>query len=108
MLIFSAVWPDVLETEKLSDFPKATGRSYVRAGIISVKDTYPSFSLSLAIFIIIAYAANLIAVDTSVLLPIWHQEIELAVIYLFDQFLKFLEVKRKCCSFVMQKEKTGY
>lgn len=46
--------------------------------MISVKDTYPSFSLSLAIFIIIAYAVNLITVDTSVLSLTWHQEIELA------------------------------
>lgn len=67
-----------LETEKWSDFRKATGRSCVSAGMISVKDTYPSFSLSLAIFIIIAYAVNLITVDTSVLSLRWHQEIELA------------------------------
>jgi len=49
-----------------------------------------------------------IAVDTSVLSLLWHREIKLAVIYLFDQFLKFLEVKPKCRSFIMPKEETGY
>lgn len=73
-----------------------------------MKDTYPSFSLSLAIFIIMVYAANPIAVDTSVLSLIRHQEIKLAMIYLFDQFLQFLKVKAKCRSFIMQKEKTAY
>lgn len=73
-----------------------------------MKDTYPSFSLSLAIFIIIAYAVNLITVDTSVLSLRWHQEIELAMFHLFDQFLKFLELKTKWHSFIVQKEKTEY
>ncbi|PKU37275.1 hypothetical protein llap_12421 [Limosa lapponica baueri] len=39
--------------------------------------------LCLAIFIIMAYAANLIAVDTSALSLKWHQEIKLAMIYPF-------------------------
>lgn len=96
-----------LETEKWSDFLRAAGRSYVSAGMISVKDTYPSFSLSLVIFVTIAYATNTITVDTSVLLLLGHQEIKLAVIYPFDPFLKFYEVKTKCHNFIIQKETKG-
>lgn len=72
-----------------------------------MKDTYPSFSLSLVIFVTIAYAINRITVDTSVLLLIGHQEIKLAMINRFDPFLKFLEVKTKCHNFVTQKETKG-
>lgn len=72
-----------------------------------MKDTYPSFSLSLVIFVTIAYAVNTITMDTSVLLLIGHQEIKLAMIYPFDPFLKFLEVKTKYHDFVIQKETKG-
>lgn len=73
-----------------------------------MKDTCPSFSLSIAIFVIMVSAANLIAVDTSVLSLTQHQEIKLVMIYLFDQFLKFLEFETKCYSFITQKEKMEY
>lgn len=90
-----------------SDFSKATGRSYVSAGMMSVKNTYPSFSLSLAVFIILVCAADLTAVDTSVLLLMQHQKIKLAMIYVFSQFLEFFEIKTKCCSFVIPKRQNG-
>lgn len=93
--------------EKWSDFPRVTGRSYVSVGMVSVKDPYPSFSLSLVIFVTIAYAINTITVNTSVLLLIGHQEIKLAMIYPFDPFLKFLEVKTNCHNFITQKETKG-
>lgn len=60
-----------------------------------MKDTYPSFSLSLVIFVTIAYATNTITMDTSVLLLIGLQEIKLAMKSV-DPFLKFPEVKTKC------------
>lgn len=66
-----------------------------------MKDIYPSFSLSLVIFVTISYAINTITMDTSVLLLIGHQEIKLAMIYPFDPFLKFLEVGTKCHNFII-------
>lgn len=73
-----------------------------------MKDIYPSFSLSLVIFVTIAYAINMITMDTSVLLLIGHQEIKLAMIYPFVPFLKFLEVGTKYHNFIIQKESYGY
>lgn len=75
--------------------------------MISVKDTYPSFSLSLVILVTTAYAINMITVDTSVLLLIGHQEVKLAMIYPFEPFLKFLEVKTKCHNLIIQTETKG-
>lgn len=91
MLIFFS-YLATLVTEKWSDFPRASGRSYVSAGMVSQKDTIASL---LAIFVTIAYAINTITMDTSVLLLIGHQEIKLAMIYPFDPFLKFIWVKTK-------------
>lgn len=39
----------MLETEKLSDFVKATARSFVCTGIVTVKDTHGNVSLRLAV-----------------------------------------------------------
>lgn len=71
-----------------------------------MKDTYPSFSLSLVIFVTIAYAINTITMDTSLLLLIGLQEIKLAMKSV-DPFLKFPEVKTKCHNLIIQKETKG-
>lgn len=61
----------------------------------------------MAVFIILVCAADLTAVDTSVLLLMQHQKIKLAMIYIFSQFLEFFEIKTKCCSFIVPKRQNG-